>query len=135
MSDPVSRSDFIKALVARVKQRFQERNDRISRLETQIFGLRQRNKELVIELMRKSAEASEAQETLKRWRTELEVVAEQKGHNLCWMWIPRLLKNTLGYTGKYPDPDTVTREEFELGCKAYQDDIFGPVIPLLEPPE
>ena len=88
--------------------------------------LRKRNEELVVDLMRKSAEASEAEETLKRWRTELEIVAEQKGHNLCWMWIPRLLKATLGHTGKYPDPDNVTREEFELGCRAYQDDIFGP---------
>ena len=41
------------------------------------------------------------------------------------MWIPRLLKATLGHTGKYPDPDNVTREEFALGCRAYQDDIFG----------
>ncbi|GEM_PF-7065120 len=84
-----------------------------------------RNKELVVDVMRQSARASEAEETLKRWRTELEIVAEQKGHNLCWTWIPRLLKSTIGHTGKYPDPDNVTRAEFELGCRAYQDDIFG----------
>lgn len=94
-------------------------------LREEIARLSRRNKELIIELMRKSAKLSEAEETLKRWRTELEIVAEQKGHNLCWMWIPRLLKATLGHTGKYPDSDNVTREEFELGCQAYQDDIFG----------
>lgn len=89
-----------------------------------------RNEELVVDLMRKSAEASEAQEQLKRWRTELETLADQKGHNLCWAGVPRLLKNTIGHTGKYPDPEKVTREEFELGCRAYQDDVFGPVKPL-----
>ena len=98
----------------------------IERFQKEIKRLKTRNGELVLEIMRQSAELSEAKETLKRWRTELEIVAEQKGHNLCWMWVPRLLKTTLGHTGKYPDPDNVTREEFELGCKAYQDDIFGP---------
>lgn len=88
---------------------------------------RRRNQELTIELMRKSTEASEAEETLKRWRTELEILANQKGHNLCWAGVPRLLKNTIGHMGKYPDPESVTRKEFELGCRAYQDDVFGPI--------
>ncbi len=101
------------------------RVEQLDDLEMRLMALEQRNRELVIDLMRKSAEASESQEQLKRWRTELEIVAEQKGHNLCWMWIPRLLKATLGHTGKYPDPEKVTRAEFELGCRAYQDDIFG----------
>lgn len=100
--------------------------EQLDDLEMRLMVLDQRNKELVIDLMRKSAEASEAQEQLKRWRTELEIVAEQKGHNLCWMWIPRLLKATLGHTGKYPDPEKVTRAEFELGCRTYQDDLFKP---------
>lgn len=94
--------------------------------KNEIERLKKRNEELVKDVMRQSARASEAEETLKRWRTELEIVAEQKGHNLCWMWIPRLLKATIGQIEKYPDPDNVTRAEFELGCKAYQDDIFGP---------
>ncbi len=97
----------------------------IERFREEIKRLQKRNDELVVGVMRQSARASEAEETLKRWRTELEIVAEQKGHNLCWMWIPRLLKETLGHTGKYPDPESVTRSEFELGCRAYQDDIFG----------
>lgn len=103
----------------------EEFNLTIQRLHEQIDTLTKLNHELVKDVMHQSAKASEAEETLKRWRTELEIVAEQKGHNLCWMWIPRLLKATLGHIGKYPDPEKVTREEFELGCRAYQDDIFG----------
>lgn len=99
-------------------------------LQFEIERLWKRNEELVIDVMRQSARASEAEETLKRWRTELEIVAEQKGHNLCWIWIPSLLKATIGHTGKYPDPQKVTRAEFEFGCKVYQDDIFGPKIDI-----
>jgi len=99
----------------------------IERFQQEIERFKKRNTELTIELMRKSTEASEAQETLKRWRTELEILADQKGHNLCWAGVSRLLKNTIGHTGKYPDSENVTRDEFELGCRAYRDDIFGPV--------
>ena len=60
------RSDFLKALVARVKQRFKERNDRIQQLENQNAALRQRNKELMSELEEKSAELRE----LERFRDE-----------------------------------------------------------------
>lgn len=96
-----------------------------------IAQLEQRNGELVVDLMRDSAKLSEAEEKLKRWRTELEIVAEQKGHNLCHTWIPNLLKNTLGYTGNFPDPGRMTKTEFKMGCKFYQDDIFGPdTVPL-----
>lgn len=95
-------------------------------LQRQIDELVKRNTELTVDLMRKSAEASEASETVRRWRTELELLADQKGHNLCWAGVPRLLKATLGHTGKYPDPERVTKEEFKLGCQVYQDDIFGP---------
>jgi len=96
-------------------------------LRQEISGLKVRLGQMAVDLMRKSAEASEAQEKLKRWQTELEVLADQKGHNLCWAGVPRLLKNTIGHTGKYPDSENVTREEFEIGCRAYQDDIFGSV--------
>ncbi len=100
-------------------------DDRTAQWRQQIEALQRENERLNLALMRKSAEASEAQETLKRWRLELELLAEQKGHNLCWMWIPRLLKATLGHTGKYPDPEGVTREDFAAGCVAYQEDLFG----------
>ncbi|MBI4158508.1 MAG: hypothetical protein HY505_02740 [Candidatus Yanofskybacteria bacterium] len=96
-------------------------------LRQEISALKIRLGQLTVDLMRKSTEASEAQETLKRWRAELEILADQKGHNLCWVGVPRLLKNTIGHIGKYPDPENVTRDEFEFGCKVYQDDIFGPV--------
>lgn len=97
------------------------------RLREEISRLKVRLGQMAVDLMRKSAEASEAQETLKRWHTEIEILADQKGHNLCWVGVPRLLKNTVGHIGKYPDPETVTRVEFEIGCRAYQDDIFGQV--------
>lgn len=93
--------------------------DRIAELE-------KRNKKLNIDLMRKSAEASEAREKTIRWEAELKIVADQTGHNLCWVSIARLLKNTIGYLGKYPDPDNVTKEEFKWGCDVYIEDIFGP---------
>ena len=97
---------------------------RITTLETDNFKVKIRHEEIVIDLMRKSAQLSEAQEKLKRWQTELDIVADQKGHNLCWRSISDLLKNTVGYTGKYPDTENVTREEFELGCRTYICDIF-----------
>lgn len=97
------------------------------RLEEELSQIKIRAGQLVVDLMRKSAQLSEAEEKLKRWQTELEIMADQKGHNLCWAGVPRLLKNTIGHTDKYPDPENVTREEFEIGCRAYQDDIFGPV--------
>ena len=96
-------------------------------LEADNFKAKTRYKELVIDLMRKSAQLSEAQEKLKRWQTELEIVAEQKGHNLCWRSMSDLLKNTIGHPGNYPDPENITREEFELGCRAYLCDLFDKV--------
>lgn len=111
------------------------RVEQLDDLEMRLMVLEQRNRELVVDLMHKSAEASEAREQLRRWRTELEILADQRGHNLCWAGVPRLLKNTIGHTGKYPDPEKVTREEFELGCRAYQDNIFGPVQVISEPPK
>lgn len=99
--------------------------ERVDDLEMRIMTLEQRNRELVVELMRKSAQFSEVEETLKRWRTELEILADQKGHNLCWAGVPRLLKNTIGHTGKYPDPEKVTKEEFRMGCDVYIEDLFG----------
>ena len=98
--------------------------EHIDDLEIRLMEVEARNRELVSDLMRKSAEESEAKERLKRWRVELEILADQKGHNLCWVGISKLLKNTIGYTGKYPDPEGVTKKEFELGCKEYIEDIF-----------
>ena len=101
--------------------------EQIDDLEMRIMALEQRNRKLVEDLMRKSAEASAARETLKHWQTELEILVDQKGHNLCWVGVPRLLENTIGHTDKYPNTENVTREEFEIGCRAYQDYVFGPV--------
>lgn len=88
-------------------------------------------RDLNVKLMRTMAKLSDAEDTLKRWRAELEIVASKGGHNLCHIWIPELLKRTIGYTGNFPDLEKLTKEEFKYGCKFYQDDIFGPdKIPL-----
>ena len=100
-------------------------DQRITELERDNQTLKRRVGELNVQLMRKSAEASEASETLRRWRLELELLADQKGHNLCWARIPRLLKATVGHTGEYPDPENVSPEEFAQGCVVYHGDLFG----------
>ena len=96
--------------------------------------LRRRNHELNIQLMKKSAELSEAREKLRLWSMEIERVADQKGHNLCLIDLPRLFQQTIGDRGGYPDLEGISRQEFEMGCKAYQEQLFGPVKPA-KPPE
>jgi len=100
-------------------------------LKKKILELEKRNRELVAEAVKKSTQLIDAEDRLRRWTVELESLASKKGHGLCHVWIPILLKNTIGHTGNFPDPDKITREEFELGCKIYQDEIFGPkfIIP------
>lgn len=102
----------------------EELEKRIQDLTFKAFELATKNKELNVELMRKSAEASEAREELKRCRLEWEIVADQKGHNLCWAAVARALKATIGHTGRYPDPENVSGEEFAHGCVHYHGDIF-----------
>ena len=99
--------------------------EQIDYLEERVMALEQRNRELNIKLMRTLAQLSDAEDTLKRWRAELEIVASKGNHNLCHIWIPGLLRNTIGHTGGFPDLEGTTREEFDQGCKAFQDDIFG----------
>lgn len=102
-------------------------------LRSTIAELEQRNGQLVVDLMRMSALASELQEKLTRWESELQILKQQKGHNLCWVGIPKLLKNTIGLANGlgiaevYPDTQGVTREEFQVGCRVFQDDLFGPI--------
>ena len=97
-------------------------------------SLRRRYEEVNLARMRASAEASEAREQLREWAIEIERVADQRGHNLCFIDLPRLFRRTVGDRGGYPDFDGVTRPEFEAGCKAYQDQLFGSVKPA-KPPE
>ena len=97
---------------------------KIADLTFRVFELKTKNDELNLALMRKSAEASEAREKNIRCETELRIFADQTGHNLCWASIARLLKNTVGHTGKYPDPDNVSGEQFAQGCVAYHGDLF-----------
>ena len=103
----------------------QEDRYEFGELYKKIQDLEERNKKLSADLMRKSAEASEAKEILERWHMELDLLADQKGHNLCWVGIPKLLKNTIGYRGKYPDIEGVTKEEFRAGCDVYTCELFG----------
>src|SRR3989338_924801 len=100
--------------------------------ELRIVGRRiesaeKRSRELNIKLMTTMAELSDAQDTLKRWRAELEIVASKSSHNLCHIWIPNLLKNTLGYTGSFPNPDGMTEDEFRQGCDDYRSCIFAAI--------
>lgn len=92
-----------------------------------------RKDELNIKLMRTMAQLSDAEDTLKRWRAELEIVASKRGHNLCHIWIPDLLKRTLGHTGNFPDPDGMTEEEFEQGCDDYRTCIFKALREKIKP--
>lgn len=94
-------------------------------LSSEIIRLRERNEALNADLVQKSADLSEAKEELTRWRTELQILADQTGHNLCWMAVAHALKNTIGYTGKYPNLENITPEEFAQGCVHYHRDIFG----------
>ena len=87
--------------------------------------LEEENSRLNIALMRKSAGFSDADETLRRWKTELEIVASKSGHNGCHIWIPELLKRTLGHTGNFLDPEKMTAEQFAEGCVVYHSDRFG----------
>jgi hypothetical protein len=93
-------------------------------LQARIKELEQKNEELNIALMKKSSEASEAREELKRIRTEWEIAADQKGHNLCHRAIAVALKATIGHSGKYPDPENINGEQFANGCVEYHGDTF-----------
>jgi hypothetical protein len=99
----------------------------------ELATLRARHEEINIKRMLISAELSEARETLREWKIEIERVADQRGHNLCFIDLPRLFDRTIGYRGGYPDFAGVTRPEFEAGCRAYQDQLFGPKP--VRPPE
>jgi len=99
---------------------------RVEDIDDSEMRLMESERDLNIKLMRTMAKLSDAEDTLKRWRAELEIVASKGGHNLCHIWIPELLKRTLGHTGNFPDPEKLTKEQFKLSCKFYQDDIFGP---------
>ena len=93
-------------------------------LKLEILGLRQRNDDLNLELAKKSSLLGDAEDKLKRWQAELEIVASKKGHNLCHDLVPRLLKNTIGHTGNFPDPENISPEQFAKGCIAYHADLF-----------
>ncbi|MBI3274359.1 MAG: hypothetical protein HYZ69_04410 [Candidatus Colwellbacteria bacterium] len=95
------------------------------RLREELSKVNIRAGQLAVEVMRKSAEASEAKEELERCKLEWRIVADQKGHNPCHAAVSKALKRTIGYTGIYPDPDNVSPEEFAQGCVVYHGDIFG----------
>lgn len=94
-------------------------------LRAEMERLKSQKRDLNIALMRKSAEFSDVDETLRRWRTELEIVASKGGHNSCHIWIPELLKKTIGHTGNFLDPENMTSEQFAEGCVAFHKDRFG----------
>ena len=97
----------------------------IDDLKREIENFKSQNKELNIKLMRIQATLSDTEDTLKRWKAELEIVASKTEHNGCHIWIPELLKRTLGHTGKLLDPEKMTPEQFAEGCVVYLGDRFG----------
>ncbi len=108
---------------------------RVDQLELKLAEVNKTNEELNIALMRKSADLSDASDTVIRWRAELEIVATKTGHNLCWIWIPLLLKQTLGHTGNWPDPENVNEEQFKAGCDDFRDCVFHKRTMSLMPPK
>lgn len=100
---------------------------KIGMLQGEVVGLKKRKEELIADLAEQSSKRSEAEATLARWRTELEILSQQTSHNICFDLVPTLLRNTIGFTEKFPDPKTMTRSEMEAGCRATQDATFKPV--------
>lgn len=80
---------------------------------------RQRNEELVVELARVSAEASDAREEVRRLRTAIETHRDQTGHNLCWLNDVKLWEVLGDGVSAYPHVSIPSEEEFFLGCRAY----------------
>ena len=97
---------------------------RLEELANRIQELERQNSELNIALMRTKADLSDAEDTIKRWRVELEIVASKGGHNACHIWIPELLKKTLGHTGQFIDPENLSPEQFAEGCVVFHGDRF-----------
>lgn len=97
---------------------------RVADLTFKAFELKAERDQLNIDLMRSQAQFSDSDETVRRWRTELEIVASKTDHNGCHIWIPELLRKTLGHTGNFLDPDKVTPEQFAEGCVVYHGDRF-----------
>ena len=102
----------------------EEFNWQVEALESRIKELERQNSELNISWMKTQAELSDAEDTVRRWRTELEIVASKGEHNGCHIWIPDLLKRTLGHTGKFLDPEKMTSEQFAEGCIVFHGDRF-----------
>lgn len=88
-------------------------------LGTRLRASEARRRKLVVELMRRSAEAVEAREEARRLRRAIETHRDHTGHNLCWLNDLRLWK-TLG-DGKpvYPRETVPPEDEFLTGCRAY----------------
>ena len=107
------------------QQDLRKSSRRLEDLQAENRKLKAINRELNIDLMRAQAKLSDAEDKLRRWEVELEIVGSKTGHNGCHIWIPELLRNTLGNTGNFLDPDKMTPEQFAEGCVAYHGDRFG----------
>lgn len=107
------------------RHEFDDLRAEIEALKSEIVSLKLEKSDLNIAWMRTSAELSDAQDALKRCLTELEIVASKGGHNACHIWIPELLKKTLGHTGNFLDPENMSPEQFAEGCVVFHKDRFG----------
>ena len=95
-------------------------------LESQIGTLRARQDELVVEVMTKSGELSEARSEIRRLRAAIEDHREQTGHNLCWLNDVELWKALGDGDAAYPRETVVSADEFFVGCRAYYASRFVP---------
>src|SRR3989344_1669205 len=99
--------------------------ERIAELGAQLDSLKQRNQELVLELMQRSKEASEAREELIRFRSEIDICADQHGHNLCWWDAVNILRNARGGRLEEPYFGVPPENEFLLGCIGFRASLSG----------
>lgn len=85
-----------------------------------IESLRKRNRELVIEIVRRSAEASEAREEVRRLLGIIQTHKDQTGHNLCFMNDINLWRKAFKDSSiEYPHDTIPPEEEFEPGCEVW----------------
>ena len=93
-------------------------------LELQLEQLRKRRDELVVEVMTRSGEVSDAQAEVRRLRTAIEIHRDQTGHNLCWLNDVELWTALEDGSTEYPHATIVPPEEFFVGCKAFYESRF-----------
>ena len=92
----------------------------LEQLKDEVAALRTRNEQLAVEVMERSAEASEAREEVRRLREAIVTHRDQTGHNMCWLNDHKLW----AVLGDDKSPTLAEMRmppegEFLTGCRAY----------------